>query len=132
MRLFAGSNGTVPVPVTNTEYVAVAPAPTELVALLPAADRQAPVAGFVSQMDIASGKPTNVIGIAVMVPAALPTFTVDTAKAFEPLVPGKSTMPSAVAVADSGTTSSTGLAEADSSSVFNPTVMGAGWVLAQS
>ena len=131
MRLLAASNGTLPVAVTNTEYVGVAPPLTELVVLLPGVDRQAPVAGFVSQMDTASGKVTDRRSDAVIV-AVLPTFTVATAKAFEPLVPGKSTMPSPVDVAASATMSGTGTFDADSSSVFRPVVTGAGLVLEQS
>ena len=68
MRLFAGSNGTVAVAVTNTEYVGVASASTVLVALLPAGDRQVPVAS-VWQIDITSGKTTDGRGVAVMVSA---------------------------------------------------------------
>ena len=131
IRLVAGSNGTVPVPVTNTEYVGVAPPATELVTLLVGTDRQAPVVGLVSQTDITSGKVTGVLADAVIV-AVLPTFTVATEKAFEPLVPDKLTMPSPVGVAASATISGTGEAEADSSSVFKPTVVGAGLLFVQS
>jgi hypothetical protein len=46
---------------------------------------------FVSQMDSNSGKATDGLGVTVMV-AALPAFTADKAKAFEPLVPGRLTM----------------------------------------
>ena len=53
MRLLAGSNGTLPVAVTNTEYVGVAPPLTGLVVSLAGADRQTPVPGLVSQMDLA-------------------------------------------------------------------------------
>ena len=130
MRLFAGSNGTVAVAVTNTEYVGVAPASTVLVALLPAGDRQAPVAS-VWQIDIASGKTSDGLGVAVMV-SALPTFTADIAKAFEPFGPGKFKMPSPVGVATSATISGIGVAEADSNSVFNPTVIVAGALFVQS
>lgn len=109
----------------------MAPPLTELVVLLAGPDRQAPVAGLVSQMDSTSGRLVDGTADAVMVPVA-PTFTVATAKAFTPLVPGKSTMPSPLGVAASATISGTGVAEADSNSVFTPTVTGAGALFVQS
>ena len=104
--------------------------PYNLQSLLPAEDRQAPVAS-VWQIDIASGKTTDGLGVAVMV-SALPTFTADTAKAFEPFGPGNFKMPSPLGVATSATISGIGVAEADSNSVFNPTVIGAGALFVQS
>ena len=92
---------------------------TVLDVLPPGGDRQAPLEGLVSQMVNVTFRDTGVSGDAVMV-AVLPTFTVDTEKAFEPLVPGKSTMPSPVGVAANVTISATGPLEAESSNVLTP------------
>ena len=62
---------------------------------------------------------------AVIFPLA-PTFTVATAKAPVPVVPGTFTMPSLVVVAAKATMSGTGVEEAESKSVFSPTLIGAG------
>src|SRR5262245_4777679 len=66
----------------------------------------------------------------VMLPLA-PTFTVATAKAPVPLEPGMLTIPSLVAVAPKATMSGTGVADAERSRLFSPTVIGAGLELAQ-
>ena len=68
---------------------------------------------------------------AVIVPVA-PTFTVATAKAPVLLVPRILTMPSLLRVAAQATMSETGVADAESRSVFSPTLMGAGSRFAQS
>jgi hypothetical protein len=68
---------------------------------------------------------------AVMVPVA-PTFTVATAKAPVPFVPGMFAIPSLVSVAANATMSGTGLEEAERTSVFSPVLMGAGLLLSQS
>jgi hypothetical protein len=68
---------------------------------------------------------------AVIVPLA-PTFTVATAKAPGPLVPGTLTMPSLVVVAAKATISGTGVGDAESGSVFSPVLIGAGLVFVQS
>jgi hypothetical protein len=72
-----------------------------------------------------------VSAVAVMFPLA-PTFTVATANAPVPVAPGIFTMPSLVDVTANATTSGTGVAEAESRSVFSPMVMGAGSVFVQS
>ena len=64
-----------------------------------------------------------------MLPLA-PTFTVATAKAPVPFVPGIFTMPSLVVVAANATMSGTGVAEAESSNVFSPVLIGAGLAVA--
>src|SRR5215510_15120824 len=61
-----------------------------------------------------------------------PRFTVATAKAPVPLVPATSTMTSLVNVAVRATMSGIGVVEAENSKVFNPELIGAGRVLAQS
>ena len=68
---------------------------------------------------------------AVIVPVA-PTFTVATAKAPVPFGPEMFTMPSLVSVAAKATMSGTGVADAESKSVFSPMLIGAGSVFAQS
>jgi hypothetical protein len=68
---------------------------------------------------------------AVIFPLA-PTFTVATAKAPVPLVPGMLTIPSLFCVAAKATMSGTGVVEAESKSVFRPVIIGAGFVLKQS
>jgi hypothetical protein len=112
MRLLAGSNGTLPVAVTNTEYVGVAPPLTGLVVSLAGADRQTPVPGLVSQMVSVTFKGADVLGNAVMV-AVLPAFTVATAKAVELLVPARLRIPSPLGVLAIATISGTGLDEGD-------------------
>ena len=73
--------------------------------------------------------------LTVMGPVA-PTFKLATTKTPElpmpPAGPGKCVMPSLVGTATRATMSGTGVAEADSKSVFNPTVLEAGPVLVQS
>ena len=128
----AGSNGTAPVPVTKIENVGVAPAVIEVVTLAAGADRHAPVTGLLSQIDSARGKIAVPVSADAVIESWLPTLTVATAKAFAPELPGKSTMPSPVGVAARATISGTGVLEADSNSVFKPTVTGAGFVLKQS
>ena len=71
-----------------------------------------------------------VSAVAVMLPVT-PTFTVATAKAPVPFAPGIFTMPSLVSVAAKATMSGTGVTDAESSQVFSPTLMGAGWLFAQ-
>ena len=68
---------------------------------------------------------------AVMFPLA-PRFTVATANAPVPCVARIFTMPSLVGVTTKATMSGTGVAEAERSSVFSPTLMGAGSVFVQS
>src|SRR6266536_2578538 len=67
---------------------------------------------------------------AVILPLT-PTFTVATAKAPVPFVPGIFTMPSLVVVATKATMSGTGVADAESSKVFSPVLVGAGFVFPQ-
>src|SRR4030095_12811699 len=67
----------------------------------------------------------------VMVPAA-PTFTVATAKAPVPFVPGMFAIPSLVSVAANATMSGNGVEEAERRSVCSPVLMGAGLLLSQS
>ena len=132
MRLVAGLNGTVPVPVTKTEYVGMALEKIVPPTLLAGEDRHAPVPGSVSQMDRTTGKvATNGTGFAStkFVP---PTFTVATEKAFEPLAPGKLRMPSPVGVVATAIISGSAEVVAESTSVFDPDVIGAGSVLVQS
>src|SRR4029434_10422233 len=68
---------------------------------------------------------------AVIFPLA-PTFTVATANAPVPVVPGTFTMPSLVVVAAKATMSGTGVEDPESSNVFSPTLIGAGSLFAQS
>ena len=68
---------------------------------------------------------------AVILPLA-PTFTVATANAPVPFVPRIFTMPSLVGVTAKANMSGTGVAEAESSSVFSPVLIGAGSVFVQS
>src|SRR6266536_423967 len=68
---------------------------------------------------------------AVIVPPA-PTFTVATAKAPVPLVPGISTMPSLLDVAARATMSDTGVDSAEKRRVLIPERMGTRELLAQS
>src|SRR5262245_49635122 len=69
---------------------------------------------------------------AVILPLA-PTFTVATAKAPVPFVPGIFTIPGlGGGVAANATMSGTGVTEAESSSVFSPVLIGAGSLFAQS
>jgi hypothetical protein len=112
--------------------VGVAAAAMVVVTPAAAVPRQAPVAGFVSQMDKATGRlaPPNP-GVAVIVPVD-PTFTDATAKAPDPPTPGRRTVPSPVGVTADATMSGTGVFDADSKSVFRPVVTGAGLVLEQS
>ena len=69
-----------------------------------------------------------VFAVAVIVELA-PTLTVATAKAAVPVDPGMWRMPSLLAVAASATMSGTGVADADSSRVLTPEIVGAGSVL---
>ena len=121
---------TVPVPVTKTEYVGVASEKIVLATLLAGAERHAPVPGSVSQMDRTTGKvaTTDVTSITSVPPA----FTVATVKAFEPLAPGKLRMPSPVGVVATAIISASAEIVAENNSVFDPDVIGAGSVLAQS
>src|SRR5262245_60776709 len=69
---------------------------------------------------------------AVILPPA-PTFTVATANAPVPLVPGIFTMPgSGGGVAAKATMSGTGVVEADNNNVFSPVWIGAGSLFAHS
>src|SRR5215813_14893286 len=61
-----------------------------------------------------------------------PTFTVATAKAPVPFVPGILAIPSLVGVATNAKMSGTGVVEAERSTVLSPVLIGAGKVLAQS
>lgn len=102
-----------------------------VVTLGPMAEMHCPVAGLVSHKKTLSGKEALPVSAdAVMVPFT-PTFTVATAKAPVPFVPGIFTMPSLVAVAAKATISGTGVADAENKSVFKPTLTGAGLVFAQ-
>ena len=93
---------------------------------------QSPVTGLVSHRLIATGNVVLLVSAdAVIVPVA-PTFTVATAKAALPLVPGMFTMPSLVVVAAKATMSGIGVAEAESKSVFSPMLIGASSVFKQS
>ena len=67
-----------------------------------------------------------------VIEAPAPTFTVATAKAFEPVVPVMCRMPSLLAVAASATMSGTGIAEADRSKVLRPVSLGAALTPVQS
>ena len=123
---------TVPVPVTKTEYVGVASEKIVLATLLAGAERHAPVPGSVSQMDRTTGKvATNGTGV-TSITSVPPAFTVATEKAFEPLAPGKLRMPSPVGVVAKAIISASAVIVAESTSVFNPDVIGAGSVLVQS
>lgn len=129
IRLLAGSNGTVPVPVTKIENVGVAPALIVVVTLLTGADRHAPVTGSVSQMDKSTGKVTlPVSGVAVIL-SWLPTFTVATAKALAPELPASFTIPSPVGVNARATISGTGVSDADKRSEFTPGILTANELL---
>ena len=78
---------------------------------------------MVAQTNGFTGKVTPpVVGMAVMMPVA-PTFTVATAKAPVPLVPGILTMPGSGAVAARATMSGIGVADAENASVFRPALI---------
>ena len=68
---------------------------------------------------------------AVILPLA-PTFTVATANTPMPVLPGIFTIPSLLGVAANATMSGIGVADAENSKVFNPELIGAGSLLAQS
>ena len=88
--------------------------------------RHWPVGGLVWHSVSASGRLAEpVFAVAVIVEPA-PTLSVATAKAADPLVPVMCRMPSLEVVAPSATTSDTGAAEAESSSVSRPTTTPAG------
>ena len=127
-RLFAGSNGTLPEPVTKKPKVGVALLPIVVVTVGPTALRQAPVAGLVSHSCTLT--PEGPVARAVMLPV-MPALTVATANTPVPVLPGMSATPG-VMVAASAMMSGTGALPDASSRVFNPLVTGAGGVLAQS
>ena len=93
---------------------------------------QAPVPGFVSQMDKAIGNVASPVSAVTVISPLAPTFTVATAKALEPKAPGSLIIPSPAGVVASATMSGTGVFDADSNSVFRPVVTEAGSVLEQS
>jgi hypothetical protein len=93
-------------------------------ALDAAVPRHRPVAGLVWQIERASGKLAAPVLAVAVIAAVAPTFTVATANAFAPELPGMWRMPSLVAVAASATMSGTGVAEAESNSVFRPGKIG--------
>ena len=112
--------------------VGVVPALTLEVTLFAGGDKQAPVPGFVSQINNAKGNVASPVSAVTEISPLAPTFTVATAKALAPKGPGSLTIPSPVGVAASATMSGTGTFDADSSSVFRPVVTGAGLALEQS
>ena len=120
MRLVAGRNGTPATAATKMPKVGVAPPVITVAALGPAAVRHCPVVGLVWQIEIARGKLAGPVSAAAVIIALAPKFTVATAKALDPELPGMCRMPSLLAVAASATMSGTGVAEADSSKVLTP------------
>src|SRR5579864_342207 len=129
-RLLAGSNGTVPLPVTNIPKVGVWPVLIVVVALEEGVERHMPLVGLVWHTAKLTGRLAEpVLAVAVITPEA-PTLTVATANAPVPLVPGISTIPGSPDAA-SATTSGTGVVEADTSSVLRSLVCGAASALAQ-
>jgi hypothetical protein len=70
------------------------------------------VAGTLSQIDRITGKLTAPVSADAVIMSWLPTFTVATAKALEPVFPGRLTMPSPVCVAAKATISATGVSDA--------------------
>ena len=102
-----------------------------VVTLGPMADMHCPVVGLVSHKRMFTGKAAIPVSAdAVMLPLA-PTFTVATANAPVPVVPGMLTMPSLVSVAAKATMSGTGVADAENKSVLRPTKLGAELALVQ-
>ena len=103
-----------------------------VVTLAPMAEIQAPVTGFVSHRKMLTGNAAAPVSADAVIVAVAPTFTVATAKAPVPFVPGIFTMPSLVVVAAKATISGTGVVDAESKSVFNPELTGAGLLFVQS
>ena len=91
----------------------------------PTDEMHCPVIGLVWQRLIASGNVAVPVLAVAVIEALAPTLTVATAKAFDPEVPVMCRMPSFDAVAANATMSGTGVAEADSSNVLRPVVLGA-------
>ena len=98
-----------------------------VVTLGPITEMHWPVAGLVSHRLITTGNATLPVSADAVMPALAPTFTVATPNTPIPLVPGIFTIPgSGGSVAANATMSGTGVAEAESRSVFSPTLVGAG------
>ena len=131
IRFAAGSKGTLPLPCTKIPKVGVALALICVITLGPIAEIHAPVPGFVSHSKRFTGNVAAPVSAEAVIVAVAPTFTVATEKAPVPLVPGMVTMPSLVVVAARATMSAIGVAEAESSKVFSPTLIGAGSLFAQ-
>jgi hypothetical protein len=125
MRLVCGTNGTLPLAVAKIAKVGVALALIVVVTLEPIDEMHWPLVGSVWQRLIASGKLAAPVLVVAVIAALAPTFTVATAKAFEPLVPVMCRMPSFCSVAASATMSGTGVAEPDSNNVLKPVLLGA-------
>lgn len=130
--MVAGSGGKSPPPLTKMLNVGVAPAVTGEVTLGAGGDRQAPVPGFVSQMNREMGSVALPVPTVTVISPLPPIFTAVIANALAPEAPGSLTIPSPLGVAANATMSGTGASDVDKSSVFRPVVTGAGLVLAQS
>ena len=117
--LFAGSNGTFPLAATKALKVGVALALIVVVTLGPAAAMQLP-SDLVWQTVNVTGRLAEPVSAETVIAADAPTLTEATEKAATP--PLILAMPSLLIVADSATTSGTGVEEPDRSSVLTPTI----------
>lgn len=120
MRFAAGSNGTLPLPWTKIPNVGVALALIAVVTVGPIAEMHCPVAGLVSHREMFTGNVALPVSADAVIVPVTPRFTVATANAPIPFIPGTFTMPSFVGVAAKAIMSGTGVAVAERSNVLIP------------
>ena len=106
----------------NTEKVGVALAAMVVSTVGVGGAKHCPSVGLVSQINSDSGGLADPVSTVATTVAALPTFTEATAKAPEPVLPGRLRMPSLVGVAPRATISGTAVVEADRSKVLTPSI----------
>jgi hypothetical protein len=124
IRLVWGRNDTAPLAVAKMAKVGIALASIVVVTLDPIDEMHWPLIGSVWQRLMLSGNVAAPVVAVAVIDALAPTFTVATAKAFEPVVPLMCRIPSFCAVAANATVSGTGDVDADSSKVLRPVLLG--------